>query len=44
MLETELHGAPADFKREARAMNDARRFADKRADAEFRGESVVRDW
>jgi hypothetical protein len=44
MLEEELHGAPADFRREARAMNDERRFADRAADAEFRGEKMVRDW
>ncbi len=42
MLEEELHGAPADFRREARAMNDARRFANARESADFRGENVVR--
>lgn len=43
-LEEELHGAPADFRREAAAMNDERRFATRRADADFRGENPVRGW
>lgn len=43
LLEEELHGAPADFRREARAMNDERRFANAREAVEFRGENVVRD-
>lgn len=44
MLEAELHGAPADFRREARAMNDERRFARRREAAELAGETMVRDW
>jgi len=43
MLEEELHGSPADFRREARAMNDERRFANASAAAESRGERVVRE-
>lgn len=44
MLEEELHGSADDHRREARAMNDERRFADVREASELRGERVVRDW
>ncbi len=44
MLEAELHGDPDDFRREARAMNDERRFANAAEAAESLAKNVVRDW